>query len=138
MKELLVLLRAMQLYAQNAHHLVKGNTFQQDHDFFGDVYEGVAGDYDDVAERIIGLYGEEHLNLQTVLSGVVSKLSGAPSAKTEDNKVFYNYQLSLEETLCPLIKKIISSGTTPGVEQLIGEICNKSEMRQYKIKQRLK
>lgn len=34
MKELLVLLRAMQMFAQNAHHLVKGSLFFQDHGYF--------------------------------------------------------------------------------------------------------
>ena len=138
MKELLVLLRAMQLFSQNAHHLVKGMTFQQDHGFFGDTYEAVADDYDSVAERIIGLYGEEHLQLQPILTAVVAKLVGAPSTPTENNKVFYEYQLQMEEALCALTDKIIQAGVSPGVEQLVGEICNTSQMRQYKIKQRLK
>lgn len=138
MKELLILLRAMQLYSQNAHHLVKGMTFQQDHLFFSDVYEDIADDYDSVAERIIGMYGEEHLQLQPIMAGVVSKLAEAPSTPTENNKVFYDYQLQLEESLCSLIEKIINAGVTPGIEQLIGEIANMSEMRKYKIKQRLK
>ena len=138
MKELLILLRAMQLYSQNAHHLVKGMTFQQDHSFFSDVYEDIADDYDSVAERIIGMYGEEHLQLQPIMAGVVSKLAEAPSTPTENNKVFYDYQLQLEESLCSLIEKIINAGVTPGIEQLIGEIANTSEMRKYKIKQRLK
>lgn len=128
----------MQIYSQNAHHLVKGNTFQQDHDFFGSVYEELVGDYDDVAERIIGLYGEEPLNLQEIMTAVCVKIANAPSTGTSENKVFYQYQLTQEETLCKLIEKIIKTGVYPGTEQLIGEIANKSEARKYKIKQRLK
>jgi len=112
MKELMYLLRAIRIYSQNAHHLVKGTPFHSDHNFFGDVYNEVGGDFDDVAERIIGLYGEEHLNLQNMLQAVVK--------------------------LKNLIKQIIASGVSPGVEQLIGDIANKSEMRCYKIKQRMK
>ncbi len=138
MKELLILLRAMQLYSQNAHHLVKGMTFQQDHDFFGSVYDAIAVDYDSVVERIIGLFGEEHLQLQPILAAVVTKLSGAPSTPVENNKVFYEYQLQMEESLCKLCEQIIKAGVYPGTEQLIGEIANQSEMRKYKIKQRLK
>lgn len=138
MKELLVLLRAMQLFAQNAHHLCKGMTFQQDHDFFGSVYDEVAGDYDDLAERIIGLYGEEPLDLMSLLAAVHQKLTSAPSIGTQSNKDFYSYQLQMEESLCKLVEKIIAAGVYPGTEQLIGEFANQSESRKYKIKQRLK
>lgn len=138
MKELLILLRAMQLYAQSAHHLVKGTPFHSDHAFFGSVYEEVAGDFDDLAERIIGLYGEEPMALQPLLVSVVNKLSDAPSTGVEDNKVFYAHQLKMEDSLCKLVEKIVMAGVNPGTEQLIGEICNKSEMRKYKIKQRMK
>lgn len=138
MKELMYLLRAMQIYSQNAHHLVKGTPFHSDHAFFGDVYNGLAGDFDDVAERIIGVYGEDHLDLQNMLQTVLVKLSDAPSVGTTENKVFYEYQLKMEDKLKNLIKQIISSGVSPGIEQLIGDIANKSEMRCYKIKQRMK
>ena len=138
MKELMYLLRAMQIYSQSAHHLVKGTPFHSDHAFFGDVYNAVAGDFDDVAERIIGLYGEEHLDLQNVMQAVTMKLSDAPSVGVSDNKVFYEYQLRMEDKLKGLVKQIIASGVSPGLEQLIGDIANKSEMRSYKIKQRMK
>jgi DNA-binding ferritin-like protein len=138
MKELMYLLRAIRIYSQNAHHLVKGTPFHSDHNFFGDVYNEVGGDFDDVAERIIGLYGEEHLNLQNMLQAVVAKLVDAPSTGVSDNKVFYEYQFKMEDKLKNLIKQIIASGVSPGVEQLIGDIANKSEMRCYKIKQRMK
>lgn len=138
MKELMYLLRAMQIYSQSAHHLVKSTPFHSDHAFFGDVYESVAGDFDDVAERIVGLYGEEHLHLPAMLQSIANKLADAPCCGVEDNKVFYDYQYKLEERLKNLIKQIIASGVSAGVEQLIGEIANKSEMRCYKIKQRMK
>lgn len=138
MKELLVLLRAMQIFAQNAHHVVKGTPFHSDHGFFGDVYEEVAGDFDSLAERIVGLYGEEPLALQPMMAAVVARLGDAPSVGVEDNKVFYVHQLKMEDSLCKLVERIISAGVNPGTEQLIGEICNKSEIRKYKIKQRIK
>lgn len=138
MKELLYLLRGMYLFAHSAHHLVKGTPFHSDHGFFGDVYNDIEGDYDDVAERIIGLYGEEHLKLQDVVSGAMNKIADAPSVGVSDNKVFYDYQYKLDERLKTLIKQIIATGVSPGVEQLIGEIANKAEMRCYKVKQRMK
>jgi hypothetical protein len=44
----------------------------------------------------------------------------------------------MEMDLCKLIPAIISQGATEGTKQLLGDICNRSEMRQYKIKQRIK
>jgi DNA-binding ferritin-like protein len=138
MKELMYLLRAMQLYAHNCHNLVKGQSFFSDHGFFGDVYSEVEGHYDSVVERSIGLYGDAHMNLQTIISASASKIVDAPSVNVESNKVYYEYQLKLEERLTDLIRQIIAAGVTPGTEQLIGDIADKSESRKYKIKQRLK
>lgn len=138
MKELLYLLRAMQFYAHSCHHLVKGTPFHADHSFFGDVYSELEGDFDSVAERIIGLYGEESLELQSVLNGAMSKIADAPSIGVTDNKVYYQYLYKLDEKLKALIKQIISTGVSPGTEQLIGNIADKCEVRCYKVKQRLK
>lgn len=138
MKELICLLRAMQLYAHSCHNLVKGQGFHSDHAFFGDVYSDIEGDFDSVVERSIGLYGDAHMNLQECLSSVMSKLADAPSVGAESNKVYYEHQLKMEDKLTGLIKQIIAAGVSPGTEQLIGNIADKSEMRKYKIKQRIK
>ena len=127
----------MYLFSHNAHHLVKSQSFFSDHEFFGEVYSQLATDYDDVAERIVGTLGEDALNLQTLMSSVIAKLSQAPSVSQKNNRVFFEYQLQQEQVLCNLIKQIEPT-VSPGTQQLITEICNKSESRQYKIKQRLK
>lgn len=138
MKELLSLLRAMQMYAHSAHLLCKTQSFLSDHELFGSFYAEHEADFDGVAERIIGLYGEDSLNLQSLMATVTAKLADAPSTGQPDNKPFFTHQLKLEQRLCDLVKQIIAAGVSPGVEQLTGEIANKSESRQYKIKQRLK
>ena len=138
MRDILVLLRAMHLYSQTAHHLVARSPFHSDHAFFGEVYEAMSDAYDGVAERIIGLLGEETLKPQTLLLEVNEKLKMSPSIGVKENKVFYEFQLALEKELCQKITITIQAGATPGVEQLIGELANQSEIRQYKIKQRIK
>lgn len=138
MKELLSLLRAMYLYAHNCHHLVKGGSFFTDHNFFKDTYSALQGDYDDVAERIVGLYGEEPLQLQRILGRASSIIADAPSVGVESNKVYFQYQLGLEDKLCNIVYEILEKSVTAGTEQLITEICNKAESRKYFIKQRLK
>jgi hypothetical protein len=71
------------------------------------------------------------------MSMAMNKIADAPSVGVMDNKVFYEYQERLESRLRDLIAKIIATGVSPGVEQLIGEIANQSEMRSYLIKRRL-
>ena len=138
MKELLYLLRAMQIYSHNCHNLVKGPLFFGDHDFFGGTYKSLDTDYDSVAERIVGLYGEEPLQLQSILSRSASIIADAPSIGVEDNKIYFQYQLGLEDKLCNIVYQILEKSVTAGTEQLITEICNKAESRKYFIKQRLK
>lgn len=138
MKELLVHLRAMQLFAQNAHHLVGRVPFFQDHDFFGDAYDQHASDYDSVAERIVGLFGEEQLALSGILQEVYAKLHKAPSVGVSENSAFFIYQLQLEKELCQKIAEVCAAGASEGTKQLIGDIADKSEARQYKIQRRIK
>ena len=78
------------------------------------------------------------MNLQECLSSVISKIADAPSINVESNKVYYDYQLKLEDKLTNLVKQVIAAGVSPGTEQLIGNIADKSEVRKYKIKQRIK
>lgn len=138
MRDILVHLRAMQMFAHTAHNLVARAPFHSDHDFFGDTYKAAESAYDGVAERIIGLMGEEALRPQTILLEVAEKLKMAPSVGVKENKVFYQHQLMMEQELCKRVSAAIAAGVSPGTEQLLGTLCDESEIRQYKIKQRIK
>jgi len=138
MQALLIHLRAMNLFAHSAHNLVGRVPFHQDHEFFGEIYPIFNSDYDDVAERIIGLFGESSLNINDILSKVLAKVQTLPSIGVKENSLYYQVQLKLEQELCSLIAQIIASGASEGTKQLLGDICNASESRQYKIKQRIK
>jgi DNA-binding ferritin-like protein len=138
MKEILIQLRTMQMFAHSAHHLVARTPFHSDHEFFSEVYSSIENDFDSVAERIIGLLGEESMELNSIIIGVANKLKNCPSIGVKENSIFYIHQLKYEDELCQLVSSILSAGVTPGTEQLLGDICNKSEARKYKIKQRLK
>ena len=62
----------------------------------------------------------------------------APSTGVKENKVFYQFQLMMEQELCKKISMAIAAGVSPGTEQMLGDLCDKSEVRQYKIKQRIR
>jgi DNA-binding ferritin-like protein len=95
MKVLLIHLRAMQLFTQHAHNLCGRVAFQQDHEFFGGVYEALDADYDSVVERIIGLGGEQDLELGSILLGVSAVLKGSPSIGVKENSVYYKHLLGM-------------------------------------------
>lgn len=138
MKDLLIHLRAMNIFAHSAHNLVARTPFHSDHLFFGDTYEALDADYDAVIERMIGLYGEEGAELSSIMAAVAQKLAGVPSVGVKENSMFYAKLLQMEQELCSMITKLISAKVSPGTEQTLGTICEKSEIRQYLIKQRIK
>ena len=139
MRDVAIQLRAMQLFSHSAHNLCSRVVFLQDHSFFGDVYPALESDYDSVVERIIGTRDESLVRLQDILQGVSLKLQAAPSIGVKENALFYQFLLKMEQELCMLIEKELQvPGISSGISQLLGEIVNQSEIRQYKTKQRLK
>lgn len=132
MKDVAILLRYLQLYAHQAHNLISGPTFFQDHEFLGELYPAYEEDYDAVIERSIGL--GKPINIQEVNQSAASSL---PADKGMNPKICFSSILSVEENLCRFIEKIVK-GYSEGTKQMLGNIADKSEVRQYKLKQRLK
>jgi DNA-binding ferritin-like protein len=132
MENLASILRFMQLYAHNAHNMSSGLTFMQDHAYFGDLYPAYEDAYDSIIERLIGLDKEPDLIALNIEAANELQHHGK-----SDNDGCFSLILQYEEAVCKLIDKIKESGSE-GTRQLIGELANQSEMRQYKIKQRLK
>jgi DNA-binding ferritin-like protein len=132
MKQIAITLRGLQLFAHNAHNLAKGKTFLEDHEFLGELYGAYESAYDDVVERMIGLGGDQDLNAITT-----EACDMATSAKFSDNDQAFNVLLVTEKELCDEIKKEMGKQST-GTQNLLQGIADNSEMRQYKLKRRLK
>jgi len=132
MKQIAVTLRGLQLFAHNAHNLAKGKTFLEDHEFFGELYAAYEAAYDDVVERMIGLGGDQDLNAITA-----EACDMATSATFSNNEQAFNVLLVTEKELCDQIKKERPK-QSDGTQNLLQDIADKSEMRQYKLKRRLK
>lgn len=136
MKEIAILLRCLQLYSHNAHHLVARSVFFQDHEFLGSLYLVAEEDYDSVIERIIGLFGSDGLDLPNIQLMACQKMASLPSL-VKENAAYMQVILQLEKELCVHIEELVRSGqTTVGTEQMLGDVADKSEIRQYKLKQR--
>lgn len=129
MEKLITILKIMNLYAHNCHNLTKGSTFFQDHEFLGEIYAQYDADYDDCVERAIGLGSQ--LNLPKLTMD-----AAADTAKLPHNERMFVILLNLENALRTEINSLYPAASV-GTQQLIGEISNKSEMRTYKLKQRI-
>ena len=81
--------------------------------------------------------GEEVAELKEQLKDIYSNLKSY-QCSVKENKEYFKQGLSLEKQLCILIENFIKKGCSSGTEQLIGDVANRSECRQYKILQRLK
>lgn len=123
-------LRYMQFQAHIGHNTLGGETFFQDHAFLGDLYATYEDAYDAVVERMIGL--EEPINLVKIHEDAVKDLS---IPKNYDE--MFKELLSCEEDLCKKIESIAPK-CSQGTMNLLADMADKSEMRQYKLKQRLK
>jgi len=127
-------LRAAQVVAHGAHNNCKGATFFQDHDFFGKLYPVYESEYDSVVERYIGLTGEtvEAVSIMSDAMGLISDMS------CDSTEACLEGLDLLEKTLCKVCTDVCGQGSvSEGTRQLVGEICNQSEIRQYKIRQRI-
>jgi DNA-binding ferritin-like protein len=131
MRKIAVILRALQLFAHNAHNLARGHVFYQDHGQFAELYKAYEGEYDDVVERIILFKGECDLGaIGTEAADLVS------STPITDNETSYNVILKTEESLQKAIAEGME-GLTYGTQNLLQGIADKSEHRMYGFKRRL-
>ena len=130
MEKIAMVLRSLQLYAHQAHNLISGKEFFADHGFLGELYPAYEADYDDVIERSIGL--GKPINIKKVNQAAAESLQDDSSVKEN----CFEEILQSEEYLCEVIQDSLE-GLSEGTRQLLGGIADKSEMRQYKLKQRI-
>lgn len=131
-------LRAMELFYQAAHNLSKGVVFNQDHSTFASFYDACGAAYDAAIERAINKEGHQAAHLPTQLKEIFQLLKDKPCCDVKENKEFFSAGLEMEQSLCSLIEEICKNPeTSQGTLQLVGDMADKSEVRQYLISQRL-
>lgn len=129
MNDLLVFYRALNLYAHNAHNLISGDTFFEDHAFFADIYTCADGDYDSIAERVIGTGGSFNI-------GEVLEMSTSIVKSLSDD--YYGEILKLIEEINSSIESLSKNGKISiGTLNFIQGLADKNEVFMYKIKQRM-
>lgn len=132
--EIALQFRSMQLYAHCAHNLCDGITFFSDHEFFGSTYEAYEGAYDAAVERMIGLGMKlDIFKLQMSAAELIAQ------SRMRDNSDAFTHLLTAEEVIGKLVEKCIAEGEySQGTVNLLAQFADDSEVRRYKIQQRLK
>ena len=121
----------------NAHHVVGRAPFFSDHKALGGFYEEADNEYDMLAEKFCAKYGSEKLSLPLLMSMAAEKSKAMGPAP--ENKEYFMRGLRAEQELCQMLEAMVKGiPTSEGERQLLGNICQSSEGRQYKIKQRVK
>lgn len=128
--KLISYLKYMNIYAHISHNVLGGETFFQDHSFLGDLYDSYEEIYDGLVERFIGL--DKDLDLIKVHKDAINALD-IPKSYDECFKELLN----CEEAVCEACKDMTKDATL-GLGNMLAQIADDSEARQYKIKQRLK
>lgn len=132
-------IRAMELYYQMAHNVVKGALFISDHGLLGEFYTQLGGNYDAVAERAVNIEGDAAVDILPQLKDIFQHLKVKPGINVKENKEYFIAGLECEKMLCQMIDQVCKDpSTSEGTRQLIGDIADQSEIRQYKINRRIK
>lgn len=131
MKQIAVILRALQLYAHNAHNLAKGKTFFEDHEHFGELYATYESAYDSVIERMIGL--DDAPDLIDVTERACALVKKSPADNEEAFETIMATEYALREEV-----EAANGKASLGTQNFLQGIADASEQRCYLIGQRLK
>lgn len=128
-------LRVLQMYYHNCHNLVAGPTFVADHGLFNDFYDQAEGHYDSVIEYMIATLGGQALDTALLIRAVCEELE---KHQVEDMEVetMFMVALALEAEMYEDVTELEKNGPI-GLRNLLGDIGQSSDVRKYKIKQRL-
>lgn len=125
MQKLATTFRAAQMFAHAAHHSTAGPTFLSDHGFFGELYEAYGAAYDQVVERAIGRGAK--IDESQINSDAAGMFKYDASFQTA---LFIEQTIEAELVAC-------CDTATMGTRNMIEQLADDSEVRCYKIRQRL-
>lgn len=137
-------LRLTIAYIQAAHWISKGKAFYGDHLLYERIYNELAEEIDEYAEKIIALAGEETVNPIKVLDVAVNRIpqyvefeEGMDGERIAENALnAIEYVLNELEKLYDGIKS--AGKMTMGMDDLLMEMHSKQQNHLYLIQQRLK
>lgn len=140
---LLVHLKFLAAIHQNHHWTTKGDPFYGDHQLFQRLYEGVTGEVDSVAEKVIGLGSVANVDLPLQTSQLLKLVQGHGMTSTipqpsELARRSYLAEMNFLKVAAHLVEHMRECGTlTRGLDNLIAGIEDSHEGHVYLLKQRI-
>lgn len=130
MIELIILFRALNLYAHHAHNLTKGTTFHEDHAFFASLYEFADDSYDSIIERHIGTVSDD-VDLCEIVKEAYSILEHM------DDNHYKTCSIVLAEATKAIDQMTKDGKLSSGTSNMLQGISDQMEVFTYKIKRRM-
>lgn len=134
LEPLAMLFLAARQLAHNAHHLVTGVAFHEDHEFFGELYGVYLAAYDGLVERMLGL--KQKVDLVSIAADAAAKVKALKDGDKDDTTFFYRRLAATEENLREAIKLVYNDASI-GTQNMLAALADESEVRSYKIGRRL-
>lgn len=136
MKDSIVLLRTLNLYYHHLHNVACGCSFAADHDMLAKLYVQLDAEYDMLVERFIGIGNELTRDIAVdILKESSEFMMNMPdSMGSVDMVAHFNFALQLESYLCSSLSNM--ENHSEGTKNLLQDLCDKSEGRQYLLKRR--
>jgi DNA-binding ferritin-like protein len=134
LNQYLCLLRSAYIIHQNSHWKCAGTNFYGNHLLFQRLYESAADRTDPMAEKIIGLFGNDSLDISSHPANI-SKIC----LQFDSNNPFEN-SLGIEQAICEFLDSLYksikeSSSMTYGLDDLLMSQRNEAEVSLYLLKQ---
>lgn len=138
MKESIIMLRTLNMLYHHMHNVARGSSFSSDHAMLAQLYAQLELEYDMLIERYIGTGGELSRDMAVeVLTEAASFLAEMPDSMGAPNmSEFFSFSLTMEGLLRGQLESAMA-GASKGTENLLQDLCDKSEARTYLLKRRI-
>jgi DNA-binding ferritin-like protein len=128
-------LRCVGIVHQNAHWVCKGSSFYGDHLLFERIYQSAQENVDSAAERFVGLFGIECLDLtyqSKIMTSVFDRYNDIEDLLEKSGAIEKDF-IVLSEKVYNILKSM--GRMSLGLDDLIMSICGDRETALYLIKQ---
>ena len=127
---------------RSAHWIARGQSFNSDHEMYGELYESLNEGIDVIAERAVGLGADACVDVVTLTESaaqVIRELCApstvpAPDALAERSLAAEFFLLRFADCV---IKSMREIGTlSSGIDNMLQEFCDSRERALYKLRRR--
>lgn len=137
LSDLLAFVRAVYEAEHSFHWRTRGPLFYSDHLLFSRIYEGTYGDLDAIAEKLIGLSGQNDAVAPLMQAAKTLEIMQGFQL-SDDPKSFAHSALNMEKALIALVSstlEVCQSEMTDGLENFLQGLADKHETHVYLLQQ---